>query len=341
MLIIESETGSTTPHMYTKRWSGAPEIPTNIKLTAGDTNANNFAKQVSPRIYFPFRLVYDDSVDYFPSGYEVTYSTQYDTRFLNVSMGTATTTVDFTTAYYISPTEATSTQADKNPTMVRVSFSKQPSTDLSRQSYTITDAVAPTWGYGTTTVSLNLDPSSTYDVMVGFVNPGTALTGVVPFPLAYVYFAVTTDASGGIATSTTPELYDAQEEQAIEYQPCGITDIGGCISNSMQYLFTPSNASLDRFATLTDELEKRSPFVYVYQVPDYWDTLFNTTQAQSLTISASTSIGSITFLSEAQLDAIPLTDTVRTVIGYLLWVSLALAVYSRVTRVFNHQERPV
>jgi len=276
-----------------------------------------------------------------PLIYEPTFVSQYNTKFTAINFGTTTNSVDIDVSYYIDSSEATTTQADKNPTQIRFRYSKRPQTSFNAIANPITDAISPSWGYGTTSVSLSLDATSTYDINIQFANSGTAITGIVPFPLANVYFSVTTDGSGGIATTSNIEYYDAVIEKAFEYQPCGITDIGGCINNSFLYLFYPSNETLDRFASLKDELQQRSPFVYVYQIPQFMDLMFESAQTSTLNISATTSIGSITFLSKPQLEAIPLTATIRTIIGYLLWVMLAFMLYRRITGMFNHQEKPV
>ena len=301
--------------------------------------------------YYPpntyWRVYYDGSTvvpsgGFSPdAGYDINFTSQYETRFTNLVYSTTTSTTTLTVGFYIDPSEATSTQADKNPTIVRYRYSKVPSTDVSGIGIGITDALSPTWGNGTTSGSFVLDTNSTYDFTISFANGGTPLTGVTPFPLAYIYLRLTTNATGGIASTSSPEFYNAVEEQAFQYQPCGITDIGGCITNSFAYLFIPSNESLDRFNSLSSELENRSPFVYVYQVPAYWNTLYNTADSQSLTISASTSIGNFTFLSASLIEAVPYSSTLRTLIGYLLWVMLAFTVYARVTRLFNHQDKTV
>jgi len=283
----------------------------------------------------------DDTFDYPTAGYELNFSSQYNTRFTNLVYSTTTSTTTLTTGFYIDSTEATSTQADKNPTIVRYRYSKVPSSDVSGYGISITGAISPTWGNGTTSATFNLAASSTYDFTISFANGGTSLTGVVPFPLAYIYLRITTNDTGGIATSSAPEYYNAIVGQAFQYQPCGITELGGCISNSLIYVFVPSNESLDRFFSLKTDLESRSPFVYVYQVPDYFDSLYNTATSQALSITASTSLGNFTFLSASLIESVPYSDTMRTIIGYLLWVMLALTIYARVTRLFNHQEKTV
>lgn len=274
------------------------------------------------------------------AGYDIQYGSQYNTRFTKIAFS-GTSTTNIAVSYYIDSTEASTTQADKNANMVRFRYNKLPTTDFSSYAYTITDATAPTWGYGTTTGSFDLDANSIYDFTVGFSNSGTVLTGVTPFPLAYAYFRIETDGSGAIATTSAIEYYNAVRQQAFVYQPCGITEIGGCISNSVAYLFYPSNETLDRFSTLNDELAERSPFIYAYSIPTYWGLLFNTTQTQNLSIGVTTSIGAISFISKSQLEAIPLTATVRLIVGYLLWIMLAFTLYARAKNIFNTNEKPV
>jgi len=269
------------------------------------------------------------------------FSSQYNTRFTNLTFSTTTSTTSISVGFYIDPTEATTTQADKNATMVRYRYSKNPLTEVSAYSREITDAVAPQYGNGTTTLSLPLDANSTYDFTIGFGNAGTAMTGVAPFPLAYVYFQLTTNATGGISTTTSVQYYSAVTEQGIEYQPCGITDIGGCINNAFMYLFIPSTESVQEFADLSTELQGRFPFVYAYQVPELWSTLYNTTQSHTLSVAATTTIGTITFISENQLEQLPLASTMRTIMAYVLWLMLAITLYAQVRRIFSHSNQTV
>jgi len=273
-------------------------------------------------------------------GQLITYSTQYNTRFTGLEYQTSTSSVLFDVGYYVDPTEATTTQADRNPTMVVARYGTT-GTNFGSLGYSLT-VFPPTWGTGTTTVELpNLEPDTQYTVQVTFGNGGSFITGIVPFSLAYVYFELYTDSNGAIATTTPLEFYDATEEQAWATQPCSLTEITGCIINAFAFLFQPSSASLTQFASLKDEMEGRSPFVYVYQLPSLFGSMFSTTQTQALSVGATTSIGYISFISEAQLDAIPLSATVRTIVGYLLWILLAIALYYRVTGIFNHQEKTV
>jgi len=267
---------------------------------------------------------------------EIDYNTAYNTRFTNIDLGTATNTVEFDVAYFVDSNEATTTQSDKNPTQIRVRYSLSPGTSVGAYGFPM-NVSSPSWGNGTTSVTLPFTANSTYDVNIQFGNAGTAITGIVPFPLANVYFQVHTDANGGIASTTEIEFYDAIEEQSLPYQDCSITSPTGCFINAGIYMFYPSYESINKLRNVQTTMMTKIPFIYVAQTPDLWESLWNASGTQALTVSASTTIGEITFISAGQLEAIPLTDTIRTIVGFLLWFMLALTIYYRVRTVFNHQ----
>jgi len=287
-------------------------------------------------VYAPYYI--PDEYTPVGAGYNVQFSTQYSTRFTNLAFTSSSTDVVLDASYFIDEAEATSTRADRNPTLVSAKFSKVPTQTFEAVSYEIEDAVSPTWGYGTTTSVLDLDPSSTYDIVVQFANQGTPITGVYPFPLAYVSVTVSTDALGGVSTSSAPRFYDAVKAQAFEYQPCSLTEFGGCITNSLMYLFIPSNEDLEQFQTIKETLTQRVPFVYAFQIEEYWGYMFSTNNTHSLSVSATTSIGTINFISEAQLNALPMSGLVRSVVGYLLWVMLAFTLYARARSLFTPKD---
>jgi len=246
-----------------------------------------------------------------------------------------TTTV--TAVYYIDPDEVDVNVASKNPTATR--FLLSPSTGTTTYS-TISVLNSPTTGVGTTTYTYPFKlPQGKYDLLITFGNAGTGISGIIPFEDSYVYITFSVNASGTLIAGQKAEYYDAESVVTDEYvrQPCGLTDIGGCIANAFAYLFLPSAFTTDDIFIATEEIKTKAPFVYLYQVPDLWQTLYDTAQTAPLSVSASTSIGTVSFISEAQLDAIPLTDTIRTIIGYLLWIMLALTLYTRVRSIFDHQ----
>lgn len=321
--------------------------------TAGTYYAVFTASVPVSGLYVPFLIfeLYYDGVTATPQnpgvvdveGNDILFSTQYNTRFTDITFGNSTSSVDFDISYFIDPTEATTTQTDKNPTGLRVGYQKigTSSSPLAYEYIEITDATSTVWGNGTSTFDRILEPDSVYTFVITFANSQTFFSGFVPFPLANVYFDIETDSLGGVATSSAIDFMNALQPQAWDLQPCGLSDIGGCIINAFALLFKPSSASIQQFASLSTDLGTRAPFVYVAQAPVLFQSMFSTTQNQSLTVGATTSIGYISFISKAQLEAIPLSSTVRTIIGYLLWVLLLLHLYYRATNIFNHQEKTV
>jgi len=311
------------------------------------TNAVHTGGFYESFLYFE---VYYDGVNATPvnpdfdgfTSYPIAYNSQYNTRFTDIDFTSSTSSVDFDASYYIDPSEATTTQAERNPTMIRVGYQRtQPTTGpLAYEFYDIASATPPTYGNGTTTFAFaNLDANSTYTFTLNFANQQTFFTGIIPFPLTNVYFDVETDSNGAVATTSSIDIMDAVQEQAREYQPCGITAIGGCITNAFIYVFMPSDNALEQFASLRTDMDSRAPFVYATQIPDLWDSLYTTASSASLTVSASTSIGQITFISKSQLEAIPLSSMIRDIIGGLLWVLLGFTLYHRLLRLFDHNEK--
>lgn len=248
---------------------------------------------------------------------EVFY-TQYNTRFTGISY--ATSSIDV--GYFIDPSEADANVATKNPTLVRFSYSKKPSTDFSRRSFSIEDAISPTWGNGTTTGIFSLDANAEYDFMVSFANSGTIINGVIPFDLAYVYFSVTTNASGTIESVDNVDFYNAQTPKTNDtiYQPCGITDLTGCFINALIFIFYPSDASLNRFTTTWQQIEYKKPFGYVTVTIEQLQSL-NTTASSTFSLGNDLPFETAIF------------DPIRIALGSILWGIFAIYFYHRIKKI--------
>jgi len=114
--------------------------------------------------------------------------------------------------------------------------------------------------------------------------------------------------------------------------------LGSGICNSFRFLFVPSEESLNALWAVRDSVASRTPFVYLYQMPTLYENLFNSTTTNgSTTISASTSIGTITFVSSEMLSALPFAGTMKTIMEYVLWVMLALTIYYRVMKIHDKE----
>lgn len=117
---------------------------------------------------------------------------------------------------------------------------------------------------------------------------------------------------------------------------CDSLDIGCHLKNALMWIFYPSDMTIDRFKSLSDNLKGRSPFIYAYQAPTLVNTLYTSSQTASTTVSVNVNhFGTITLLSEPMLQSIPFANTVKTVIGYALWLGTVLFIYHKIIKVHD------
>lgn len=124
--------------------------------------------------------------------------------------------------------------------------------------------------------------------------------------------------------------YIPSEEDSIE---CGIMDIAGCLQLAIQRLFYPEPSAVERFKSLT--LRNSAPFSYVYDVENLWNKLFAGGGSMEYAVSADTPLGEFDFISASQIEAVPYASTIKTILGYLLYLFTAYTVYRRVLSVHN------
>jgi len=117
----------------------------------------------------------------------------------------------------------------------------------------------------------------------------------------------------------------------------GITDFGCHFKNSMIWLFKPSADSVSAFYNLDDSLEKRIPFVYAYQVPSLYNSLFTSSSTATTSISVSIGEWDITFLSADMLNSIPNVALVKSILGWLFWLMTFTGIYYQILRIHNKE----
>lgn len=105
----------------------------------------------------------------------------------------------------------------------------------------------------------------------------------------------------------------------------------GCVKSAMTYVFAPSSESLDQFSTLN--LSDREPFSYLYDIGNAYDELYSNSGSREYAVQATTTIGTFHFISASQINAIPYTSTIKTILGYLLWFFTGMFIYRIVLRV--------
>lgn len=268
----------------------------------------------------------DDTINFDTAG----FSTAYDTKFESITI-TGTSTINIDVGYFLAEGEIDTTISELNPTLVQFQYD-----NASGSASSIGEAISNTT-FGSQTVDTDLSglPDGQYDLIIRFSNLGVPFGSPRPFPLAYAYSGFTV-AGGVLTTTVTPEFYDTTSfENPATAQPCSITEIGGCINNSMRYLFYPSSESVDAFMTTYQTLETKIPFVYLYQSSDLLTGLYTGSAGTIPAISVSTGIGDITFISEDLVDDIPFVPLVRTLIGAGLWLMLFTTLYRKTLKIHD------
>lgn len=138
--------------------------------------------------------------------------------------------------------------------------------------------------------------------------------------------------------STTGGFFEACETEAsgditgyVQTLACWVID---GFNSVMSWLFMPSQTSTDRFATLS--LRNKMPFEYGYQMGDIWDAFYTSNNGETLSISASTTLGTITFISADMVNAWePIPSLIRTTLGAILWLLCAQWIWRRVQRIHD------
>lgn len=263
------------------------------------------------------------------------FSSTLKTRFLTAQF-IGTSSVSLNLQYYLDSLEIDTTKQAFNPTAVRIRYAERATTTFETDINNIDNQI---FGNSTTTFFFPILSDGTYDLSASFYNFAVDFNNSPPpFKDSYIYISFTI--SGGVLTavSSIENYSDVTEKLTIQYQECSISSISGCINNAFIYLFIPNEFTTQKFSELNEELKIKSPFVYIYQIPNLYNSLFNTPQNQSLDVSVTTPIGDIQFMSEAQLTAVPLSNQIKTVISALIYLFLALWLYNKAKNVFNYNQ---
>jgi len=122
-------------------------------------------------------------------------------------------------------------------------------------------------------------------------------------------------------------------------QSCDDTSgIGWAICTTVVFLFVPSDNAIEDFSGLYATLSTKFPFAYFTDFNDSVSAVFTnpTTHAMALSVPFGP-FGDIDLISAEQIEAVPLTSTIRTLLGALIWLMLGVTIYRRTYRIFNQQ----
>jgi len=199
-----------------------------------------------------------------------------------------------------------------------------------------------------TTLNLQLNPYIVEIPPVNIANGSWSRTISLPFQGEYDGLARLWDSANATstawvsfsfglgATTTTSTSTQANIPGSPTPIDCGTFDIGCYIKNAVVWLFYPSEDSTSQFSNLT--LENRFPFSYAYQVKEMRDELFGASQTATTTIGVNVpGFGQITFLSAALLSSVPYASTIRTILGWVLWLMMIEYLYLRILKAHDTQ----
>jgi len=268
------------------------------------------------------------------------FSSTYNTRFLDVDVTASSSNSTITVDYFLDSEEINTLISEFNPTQVKLSLAERStSTTFESVGIAINNASSGTSTIVTTYFDSSfLENGKTYDLLIQFNNLDNILTeSGHPFPDSYVYVTFTVE-SGSISEQDN-EFYDTTsfiDPDNYQYQQCSITQIGNCITNSLAFLFVPSSSSLQGFSNLSDSLSGKFPFAYLYDFNDSINALFTTAETESLEITyAFSTFGDLTLISKDMIEDVPLSATIKLLLGYLLWIMFSVHMYRRILKIFN------
>lgn len=265
------------------------------------------------------------------------FSSVYNSRILDVSVtksGTVAGIVGVNFEAYVDPNEYDPTLSSQNPTSVKTTVVKFPSSVQS----SLAAFINPSIGTSTGTIVHPALPDGTYEVLTQFNNAGCTIgLSPCPFPSSYVYTTFTVAVGGTIITTVSSEYYDARvASDPYEKKNCSLANISGCISNSFAFLFVPDESNLTSFTDLNASLQSKFPFAYAYDFKDSIVSFYTGTQTETITVAvAFGSFGNIELMSASLLNSVPFAATIRLILGYLIWVMFMGQMYRRTLMIFN------
>lgn len=145
-------------------------------------------------------------------------------------------------------------------------------------------------------------------------------------------------ASSTVPTSLTEGL---SECEALSFPSNLACSLGTMFKNILLIIFSPSADSVDRFRSLADTLKVKAPFAYAYDMNDLRMELFNATENSTSSVSLSFKIipgagtSTLEVFSKDKLASIPFSNTIKTVMGWILWLLACEYIYYRVIKIHD------
>lgn len=253
----------------------------------------------------------------------------YETSFTSATFS-ASGTLSAVVNYYIDTDDFVS-QYDR-PDVVLINISNSDTTQFEQRQKLILPLAT---GNASTTIQFQETiPDGEYSAQINFYNMFSQ-----NFVLNRTYLTINFTVSGGVVS--VQNVVDSSDAifpfSQTAHEECGLTAISGCINNSIRFLFYPSTESVEALTSQAQGLQTKMPFVYIYQASDIMTGLYTGTADVIPEISVTTGIGSITFISEAQVASIPYVSLLRSLIGAGLWLMLFTLLYRKTLAIHDKQ----
>ena len=251
-----------------------------------------------------------------PDGFnELEFDYTYETRFLN-AIATASNTLNVTVEYFID-TNDFSTQWDR-PDVILINVSNTEFTQVEQKQKFI---LPLTDGISSTTLDhfTEILQDGEYTASINFWNFSSQ-----QFILNRSSLTLNFTINNGLVTSQAivsneNALFPEYTAGSTQLEPCGITNITGCIINALRFLFVPSQQSIDQFSGTWEQVKNKPPFGYITSIIDEIGAIDETA-------TPAWEMPTLPFLSSV-------FDPLKTALAVILWGLFGVYFYQRVTKI--------
>lgn len=245
----------------------------------------------------------------------------HNTRFLNTTVSGPRTAVAFNVSYFLQTSEFTN---ENIPDAIQVDVLQRAS--LLSVTSEKASIVNTTNGTSTKIVTLTsaIPNTAQYTAKINFYN---VLNDTKTFTKTSI--TVNFDIVGGnVANVVVVSVKNALKEDITEMEVCSLTNLSGCLNNSVRFLFIPSTAVVDQFFESLATLNTKVPFVYLSQSVTLINTIFSQPSQSLPAISIPFLSGSVPIISPAIVTQYPFVSLLRTLIAAGMWITLLYGLYN-------------
>jgi len=207
------------------------------------------------------------------------------------------------------------------------------------------------------TTCFNSDPFVRSDIGATFTNGIGNVAGTTNIqksePLTvgatyYVLVGVYDSVSGDLLHTSSETSFTVGSptatDTAIVSTSCATFDAVCWIKQGFNWLFAISPATLNQYASLvsisspgSSVLATKFPFSYIYDIGVLYNELFSNTGSMSYLVVAHTgALGDISLISASQISAVPYAGTIKTILGYIIYLFTAFTLYRMLLKIHSN-----